>query len=130
MLGEVPIETLLVIRDRADMSGEVHIETVGYSYFASSAAFLGAWTFSEVEKIWCAHEEWRNLHISEVSYLETLTSATYRLLGHTTHTVTPIDLKFCTDMQASVLYKIAIGTTNLRLEKNSAILNFVKNTFW
>ena len=32
-------------------------------------------------------------------------------------------------MQASVLYKIAIGTTKVCLGKLSAILNFVKNTF-
>ena len=70
----------------------------------------------------------RNLHISEVSQSETLTSATYRILGHTKHTVTPIDLKFGTHKQSSVLYKIAIVTTKVRLEHFSAIFNFVKNT--
>ena len=62
-------------------------------------------------------------------FIRTLTSTTYRLLVHTTHTVTPIDMTFCTYVQASVLYKIAIGTTKLRLQRFSAIWNFVKNTF-
>ena len=64
-----------------------------------------------------------NDSISEASYSDTLTSATYRLLGHTTHTVT---FTFYTYAQASVLYKIAIGTTKVSLEKKSAILNFVE----
>ena len=59
--------------------------------------------------------------ISEVLYSDTLTSATYRLLGRTTHIVTPIDMKFCIYVQVSVLYKIAIGTTKLRLQNLSTI---------
>ena len=119
--GEVPIVTVLVI-----------LFLCFFYYFTSSTAFLGAWTYSKVEKIWRAlAKKCTHLHISEVSHSDTLTSATYRFLRHTTHNcvVTPIDLTFCTDMQASVLYKIAIGTTNLCLLNFSAILNYVKNSF-
>ena len=42
---------------------------------------------------------------------------------------TPIDMKFCTYVQASILYKIAIGNTKGCLIFFSAILNFVKNMF-
>ena len=126
----------IFIRDWADIVGRspyCNCVDSSYYYFRTSTAFLGALTYSEVEKNFpCTlglAKNWGKLNISHVSRSEMLTSTTYRLLGHTTHTVTPIGLKFFTYVQASLLHKIAIGTTRLHLLHFSAILNFVKNTF-
>ena len=87
-------------------------------FYGKDCCLFGGLSYSEVEKMWCAHwglaKNFKIFHISEVSYSDTLTSATYRFLH----------LTFCTYVSASVLYKIAIGTTEVRLEKMSAIFEF------
>ena len=60
-----------------------------YYYFTSSTAFLEALTYSEVGVRMENSENVEKIHIRTRSLAPP--TGCYRLLGHTTHTVTPID---------------------------------------
>ena len=115
--------TSQLIRDRADILGlSPYCNWTDYSsilLFHKFDCLLGGLPIFQYWQIsWCTFGLANNFTICHISHSETLTSATYRLLRHTTHTLTPIGLKCCTYVQANVLYKIAIGTTNLCRKKN------------